>query len=190
MAITLDQSTKKVKLDLDGLTRDGRVEAKIAAGEIIVEEINRYLDRAESPVEGGKYKKKKVDGTISDLFEDGDMRAHITFEESEDGIIVGIFDDAPDIERTKAFAHNTGYRGHPHLSSPKNKREFIPTSRKGFKESIMRRVNSEINDIRNEEEFDKFEQLTNIDIQPSIESVFDIGNEALDKLILKALSGN
>jgi len=194
MAITMEESTKNLTLNLKGLSDEGRVEAKVAIGEIIVAEINEHLDRGESPVQGGKYKSEKKDGTTADLFSDGDLRAHITFEESSNGIVVGIFDDAPTVERAKAYAHNTGYKDHPWLEDPKLKREFIPSANKKFNESIMKKVEAELKAIKNEESDERMrrleEKISNTAIASSIFSFLSDGDDKIDDLIKGILLGN
>jgi len=119
--------------------------AKTEAGNIIVEGINQILDRHDSPVERGQFKRNKKDGQPSSLFEFGDMRAQITFEELDsDHIDVGIFSDAPEVERFKAFNHNTG--------DTLPKREFIASPNKRFKKEIMDRVDEAIDAIREDAE--------------------------------------
>ena len=142
-----------MKLDLKGLTEAEKARAKRAAGEAIVEGINSVLDTSSSPVMGGQFKSLKADKTRSRLFEDGDMRAHISFEEmmESDHIEVGIFENAPEIERLKSYNHNKG--------DTLPKREFIPAPNKKFKTSIMKKANSAIDTVRAEAEEDaKIEQ--------------------------------
>jgi len=141
MAISKSESTKKVKLNLKGLNSEEKELAKITAGQILVESINEFLDRSESPVQGGKFKEKKIDGTSSQLFEFGDMRSQITFEELEsDHIEVGIFSDAPEVERLKSFNHNTG--------DTLPKRQFIAAPNKRFKKEIMDEIDRSLDEIR------------------------------------------
>lgn len=141
---------KRVNLDLRSLSSTDKLRAKQTAGSIIVNEIQSSLDRSQSPVKNGRYKSKLASGGSSILFEDGDLRGHITYAElvDADAIEVGVFNNAPSLERTKAFAHNTGFRGHPHLDSQDNKREFIPSPNKRFDESIMNRVDGAVEAIR------------------------------------------
>lgn len=133
-----------MKLDLKGLNEAEKAEAKILAGEILVEQINLHLDKSESPVSGGSYKRKLADGkSNSRLFEDGDMRSQITFEELDsDHIMVGIFENAPEVERLKSYNHNVG--------DTLPRRQFIPAPNRKFKESIMKKVNNAIQPIKEE----------------------------------------
>jgi len=49
VAISKIESVKKVKLNLKGLTPEGKERAKRIAGEILVDGINQALDSASSP---------------------------------------------------------------------------------------------------------------------------------------------
>ncbi len=141
MAISKTESVKKVKLNLKGLTPEGKERAKRIAGEILVDGINQALDSASSPVEGGSYESDKADGTPSELFEDGFMRNEIKSRPANgDAVEVGIFQDAPLIERLKGYNHNVG--------ETLPQRRFIAAPNQVFKESIMNRVDDAIQDIR------------------------------------------
>lgn len=142
MAINLEESVKKVKLDLSGLTQEQKTRAKELAGNILVDQINSFLDRSLTPVKGGRWTRKKADGSVSTLFQDGDMRSQITFQEleDEDAIMVGIFSDAPAVETAKSFNHNTG--------DTVPQRRFIPSPNQVFRPVIMNKINSAINEIR------------------------------------------
>ena len=130
-----------MKLNLKGLTQAEKERAKRSAGDIIVREINETLDRHESPVSGGRFKEKKQDGSLSSLFEFGTMRSQITFEELEsDHIDVGIFSNAPTVEKLKSYNHNTG--------DTVPKRQFIAPPNRRFNEDIMDKVNEEISEIK------------------------------------------
>lgn len=132
-----------MKLNLKGLNQEEKTRAKQESGIAIVDGINDFLDQHVSPVSGGRFKQKKADGTLSSLFEFGDMRAQITFEELEtDHVEVGIFADAPTKERLKAFNHGTG--------DTVPKREFIAAPNKKFKKVIMDSVNTIVGEIKEE----------------------------------------
>ncbi len=153
MPINRSESTKKVRLDLKGLTPQEKQRAKEAAGSILVEEINNSLDSSTSPVKNGKFKALKADNTASFLFEDGSMRQSITFDPlDEDAVDVGIFQDSPRVERLKGFNHNNG--------DTLPQRRFIAAPNQKFKDSIMTRVNNAINDIRDNGDRE-FAQLVN-----------------------------
>lgn len=143
MAISLIESTKKVKLDLKGLTDEQKREAKRIAGQILVEEINSHLDDSTSPVKGGKYKAKKADGSPSELFEDGFLREAIKSKPGDgDFITVGVHSDEDRVERAKSYNHNVG--------DTLPQRRHIAAPNQVFKEDIMKRVNRAIDDIRKE----------------------------------------
>ena len=132
-----------MKLNLKGLNQEEKSRAKTTAGQILVDSINEFLDKSDTPVSGGKFKKKKEDGTNSQLFEFGDMRASISFEEADtDHVEVGIFDSAPEVEKLKSFNHNKG--------DTLPKREFIAAPNKRFKEEIMKKVDASIDVIKAE----------------------------------------
>lgn len=155
--------TKNVKLDFQGLRGPARELAKKEAGNIYVEEINNHLDKSSSPVSGGKYKALKKDGTPSRLFEDGDMRSQITFEEKKNGVEVGIFDDG---EALKGFNHNQG--------DTLPRRQFIPEKDQTFKLKIEKRVRGAIREIKKNEESKKAAGATTLaDIKAAIDK-FDL----------------
>ena len=140
-----------MKLDLSDLTPQQKSEAKALAGEIIVDEMQDYLDRGLSPVKGkGKFKrlsKKYADefkggNRDPDLFLEGDMRSQITFEDHAQGVKVGIFSDAPTLDKLKASGHNLGN------SANKTQRQFVPFPKGDFKKTIMDKVNKGIDSIR------------------------------------------
>jgi hypothetical protein len=145
MPINKSQSTKRIPLNLKGLTDSEKDQAKKEVGEIIVQGINDELDSSRSPVAGGRFQKKKADGSNSELFEFGDMRSQITFEEGErDEIMVGIFEDAPTVEKLKSFNHNTG--------DTLPQRRFIAAPNQKFKANIMNKANDAVKKIKRESE--------------------------------------
>jgi len=139
-------------LDLKGLSPAQKTRAKEVAGEILVEEVNSFLDQSKSPVSKGKFRRNKNDGSSSSLFEQGDLRIAIDGRaEESDHVSIGIFEDNSELTRSKALGHNSGFRGHPNESKMrKHRREFIPAPNKVFKRSIMKRVNDSIDSIREE----------------------------------------
>ena len=115
-----------------------------AAGETIVKEIHKSLDKGVSPVEGGSYKRKLADGRrISRLLDQGNMRAYITYDQTAMGVKVGIFKTAPRIERLKASGHNQGD------SITRIQREFIPKKGDFFKEKIIKKATRKAQEIFN-----------------------------------------
>lgn len=135
-----------MRLDLSSIPTNKRAEAKQEIGKIIVDGIQEMLDQSTSPVSGGIYRKNKVDGDRSILFEDGDMRDAITFKSRPGNTIeVGIFKSS---ETPKAYGHTTGFKGHPNESKlRKYTREFIPGEEGTFKGKIMERVQKTIADF-------------------------------------------
>ena len=136
--------TKTIKLNLKGLRGEARREAKTIAGEILVEETLKDLDRSRSPVKDAPYKRKKKDGTLSELREDGDLWASITFEETAGGVKYGVFND---LEAPKAFNHNTG--------DTLPTRRFIPRNKEMPRDPIMNKVNRAVQRIRDREGLDQ-----------------------------------
>jgi hypothetical protein len=145
MPINKSESTKIVDLteELKELPRNKRRNARTAIGELIVEEINSFLDRSLSPVSGGPFKRSKADKTASKLFEDGDMRSQITFEEHRKGVKVGIFREAPEVERLKSFNHNVG--------DTLPARQFVPRPDEEFKRSIKAKIRAKIKELKDED---------------------------------------
>jgi hypothetical protein len=129
-----------VKLNLSSVkNQETKREIKKRLGELLVDEINGHLDRSTSPVKGGGFKKKKADNSSSQLFEDGDMRSQITFEEHPQGIKVGIFDSAPEVDRLKSHNHNLG------VTLPE--RQFIPEPGEVFKQTIINKMKSVVREV-------------------------------------------
>lgn len=137
--------TKKVRLKIDDLDPGNQELAREEAASIIIQETNKFLDRSQTPVEGGRFKSTLKDGRPSKLFETGAMRFNLSFEDLDNGIEVGVFasDQTP-----KAYAHNTSYKGHPFIKSKDLFRQFIPAPNKRYKEEIMKKVNDRIESIR------------------------------------------
>ena len=133
-------------LNLKRLSEEARNQAIRESGEIIVEQINKYLDRSISPVKNGNFKKKKADGSNSELFEFGTMRGQITFEESPLGVEVGIFESAATVEKLKAYNHNVG--------DTLPQRRFIASPNQKFRDEIMNKVEANINKIRKTDVFE------------------------------------
>ncbi len=133
MPITRNQSVKRLNLrnefpEFSDATPEQKREILPLVGEFLVEQINKFLDSSNSPVSGGSFKKKKADGKSSKLLEEGDMRSQITFAEFRDGIDVGIFPDAPEVDKLKSHNHNLG------VTLPQ--RQFIPEKEQKFKRQI------------------------------------------------------
>ena len=134
-----DEETSSAWRNADNATRDA---VKAAVGDFLVEQINKHLDRGESPVENGAYKrtlakKKGQRGLprISRLLEDGDMRGHITHQaEKGTDLRVGIFSNAPKLERWKSSGHNLGD------SVTGVQRQFIPPEGIDFTKTIEDRI--------------------------------------------------
>ena len=138
MPITKKEVTKRLNIsNLDGrwsgLNAEQKAEAKFNIGNLIVDKINEFLDQSKSPVSNGKFKKSLKKGGASHLFEEGFMRDALEFKPYTQGIDIGIFKADQAI---KAFAHNTGFRGHPFIPKNRYVREFIPNKKGKFKKEI------------------------------------------------------
>lgn len=131
MAITQKEVTKTIQLDLSKIPTANREIAKEEAATVIIDEINKYLERSESPIDGGEFKKKKIDGENSILFDTGEMRNAIEWKSTRNGIKVGIFDSD---EAAKAHGHHKDTRG---ILPP---RQFIPEPDQAFKKDINAKV--------------------------------------------------
>lgn len=152
------------------MNEEEKSRAKKLAGEIIVEGINDILDQSESPVEGGAFKSIKKDGSISTLFMEGDLRSQITFQELEsDQVVVGIFEDAPEVERLKAYNHNVG--------DTLPKRQFIAPPNRRFKKEIMEDVENALDDIREDAKLRRAEDATLVQTVLSSEDILDLLGE-------------
>lgn len=99
------------------------------------------MDSAKSSAEGGKWKSTREDGSVSVLLENGDLREAIEFKVNGSVVDVGVFDKD---EVPKAFAHVTGYKGHPHIPQRKYYRQFIPNRSQKFTEDIQARIDNVI----------------------------------------------
>lgn len=62
------------------------------------------------------------------------MLGSLTFEVTERGVKVGIFDED---QAAKSYGHNTGFKGHPTLDGKAPKRQFIPRSGETLKGEIL-----------------------------------------------------
>lgn len=135
------------------MSQEARTRAKNIAGEIIIDGIEDALDESSSPVQGGLFKKKLAKGGLSKLLDKGDMRFAIESKNKKgDSIEIGVFKKS---QTVKAYAHNTGFKGHKFLDNSKNKREFIPGKSQLFDKEIMNEVAEAIEDIK---EFDEFKK--------------------------------
>lgn len=99
------------------------------------------MDTASSSAENGKWKTVREDGSVSVLLENGDLREAIESKVDGDIVETGVYDDKQAI---KAYAHVTGYKGHPHIPQGKYFRQFIPNERQKYTEDIMSRINNRI----------------------------------------------
>lgn len=134
--------TTRLRIDFQGAKGALKEEIKKEVGELLIKEVNSDLDASRSPVKDGSFKKnkkrtkgKKGSGGPSRLFESGDMRASITFEEFRDGIEFGIFEQE---QANKADNHNKNSAASKKTLVPR--REFIPKEGQTFREPILNRI--------------------------------------------------
>jgi len=166
------------------LNESQRIEAVEAAGEAYLDGIQEYLDVGKSPVSGGKYKSTLADGDIAQLFETGSMRDHIEYRPHMTGgkitgLQIGVFDNAPKIDRLKASGHNKGD------SASGVQRQFIPFPSGKFKRSIESEAKSAVREIRQEAQ-ETNETFENNEVSSTLDVFSD---SAIDSLIASVLSG-
>ena len=164
-------------------SKQSKLDAVKAAGEVYIDAIESHLDEGSTPVSGGKYDPTLADGSMCQLFDTGEMRSKIKskpYRNKNDeivGVEVGIFPSAPKIDRLKASGHNKG-------DSLNGKfRQFIPSPNKKFKEEINKGAQSTVNSFKKEK--------TATTKSPALSStVTDIlSDDNLDRLISSVLNG-
>lgn len=125
-------------------------------GVTLIDEITQYLDKGTTPVSKGKYKrslnkeykeKKTKEGKkgFADMQLTESMLNNLTIKPTKKDVEIKLTDST---EKKKAYAHNTGYKGHPSLENPKLKRQWLPDDDKGetFKRTITKKIKDIIND--------------------------------------------
>jgi len=140
--VTYNLQIADIVPEFSKLSSDEKEDIKEMVGDLLLEEIESFLDESESPVNGGKYKRLKKDGEPSTLELTGDMRSTLEWSSVKGGIKVGIFGNG---ETEKAFNHNVG--------DTVPVRRFIPLPDEEFKPAIVRKIRSLVlNAIETEEE--------------------------------------
>lgn len=182
--------TKKIKLDLNGIPEEVHAEVKEAVGEHIVNSVLDAMAAGESPVEGEKawkqldkkYAEKFHGGDRTPRLElEGDLKAALGFEPTDNGLIVGILDDS---QAPKADGHNN-FSGQSSLP----RRRFIPSRVQEFNSDIMDEVENIIEsyraDAQAQAELDAEELLaTGEGISANV-----FGNQSIADLLLQRLLG-
>lgn len=150
--------TKTLNLNdfgFENVAPENRAQVKREIGEFVVIEIQRALARGESPVENGIYnptltedyaEAEKGGDRTADMQLEGDMLDSLKAESrAGDAIEIGIFNKG---QTGKAFGHNTGFKGHPNRKMRGNKyrREFIPSDKKDFIDTINSGIRTIIRD--------------------------------------------
>lgn len=164
------------------LTKKQVEKAKKVAGDFLIKEIHKHLDKGTTPVKDGSYKKYLKGGKkISKLLDEGDMRSHIKRKVRKSGVEVGIFRTAPKIERLKASGHNFGDAAHG------VQREFIPMKGKFFTETIIKKMNRAVKEVFRTAP-KKRDRSTREEETGEIETVSDIfSDKFLDSIIMEAV---
>lgn len=111
------------------LSEDQQEDVKEMVGDLLLDEIQDFLDGSSSPVSGAPFKKFKKDGEPSQLYERGDLRSSLEWESIDGGIEIGIFQSS---EAPKAFNHNVG--------DTVPARRFIPLEGEQFKRQINTKI--------------------------------------------------
>lgn len=152
--ITKNEVSALFQIDLpDDLSKKEQREIKKEIGEYLLVSILDYVGSGKSPVSGqGSFKKlnkeyakdQKGGDTLPNLDLFGDMLDSLKFKVTDKGIEYGIYDKK---EAIKAYAHNTGFEGHPYLESESLKRQFIPNKGQKLKREIVSGINEIIEDF-------------------------------------------
>ena len=153
------QVIKELKLNVEGIPKDKIKQATKEAADVLLNEIIRYIDGGNSPVQGEKkfkrlepdYAKREKGGVqLPNLQLEGDLLEALKARPKPNGVIeVGVKgDQAPKADghnqlsqEAKQWAAKTGFP----------KRRFIPDETQTFKRSIMAKINSVLDDYRVEE---------------------------------------
>ena len=130
--MTYNLQIAEIVPEFSKLSSDEKEDIKEMVGDLLLEEIESFLDRSTSPVNKGKYEKNKADGEPSTLELTGDMRSTLEWSSVRGGVKVGIFEPN---EAPKAYRHNTGDKGMP-------LRQFIPEKGIGFNKTITNKIKS------------------------------------------------
>lgn len=134
--MAIKEVAKNLRLNLDRIPEESREQAKQDVGEFVVNQILRFVSSGTSPVEGesfarltSEYADKFKGGNRTPNLElDGDMLDSLTYEITNNGIEVGIFDAS---EVPKADGHNN-FSGDSKLPT----RRFIPKGNQNFRPII------------------------------------------------------
>jgi hypothetical protein len=155
MPINKKESSYILNLDIPSEIRGSdRDELLSDIKEFIVTEIITQVEAGHSPVKGvGDFaqltkayaNREKGGDTQPNLDLNGDMLNSLVGEViGRNKIKVGIFaKESGEDSAIKAFAHNTGFKGHPNpklSKNPKTKRQFIPNPSQEFEKSITRSI--------------------------------------------------
>jgi len=159
------QVIKELKLNVEGIPKEKVKKATKEAADFLLNEIIRYIDKGDTPVQGEKkfkrlesdYAKREKGGVrLPNLQLEGDLLEALKARVKANGIIeVGVKGkEAPKAdghnqlsEEAKAWAAKTGFP----------KRRFIPDDNQTFKRNIMTKINQILDDYRVQE---KEEEVT------------------------------
>jgi hypothetical protein len=163
---SIDLSKKLKQIKDDSLKK----EILETVGKAIVNEMQAKMDVAKSPVDGGRWKSVRKDGSVSVLFDEGDLRDAIDFKIKGDRVEIGVYDSS---EVPKAFAHNEAYKGHPHIKQNEYYREFIPEKNQNFIPEIESRIDNIIEIALREQANDKSDEFLKLTVDESSRVIAD-----------------
>jgi hypothetical protein len=174
----MDEVTYQIKVDVPSNTTKPKDEVLDEIGQYLVDSILDYVGEGKSPVSGypsfkklsAEYAKNMKAGDDNpNLDLTGSMLDSLGFRVSGDTINIGIFGGSAD--KTKAFAHNTGFEGHPVLESKSLIRRFIPDDESGevFKKDILSGVDRILDEhsMMGDKDEDKSVEETSSDLATS-----------------------
>lgn len=204
---TMVKIEKKIKLDLDGVPKSDRKEAKRAVGDYLLNELRRYLKDGLSIVEGhGPFKKlnkqyakdEKQGNTTPNLQDRGDyLHAHDFKINGDDSITYGIFKKK---ELDKADGHNQ-FSGKAESWAKKSEmpmRRTVPKGNERLDEKVRNGIKGIIDEYRVDEVDDTttpasaivaLSELATDDVTPNreqdyIEQLFETEEELLARISL------
>lgn len=147
-AVSDSEIYSEIELDLTNIPKDQIPQVKQDVGEFLVEQILSTVAGVKSPVKGGEWekklsaeyrKKKKEEGytPIANLEATGSLLSSLTYENSRNGIRIGVFDST---EAPIADGHND-FSGKSKIPTrqflPKTDQEFIPKIQTGVEKIIQ-----------------------------------------------------
>lgn len=151
VSYTLDLESEFNKADIKPSKRKALSEL---IGVTILDEIVQYLDKGTTPVSKGEYRKslkskeykekktKEGKKSFADMQLTESMLNNLRVDATKKDVTIKLTDKT---EKLKAYAHNTGYEGHPTIKDPRLKRQWLPDDSQG--ESFKRTITKKVKDI-------------------------------------------